>query len=68
MAHPQLDAPAVMASVAADHSRALFRFTDVYLRGEPLRRIADRLGVPVGTVKSRTHYAVKALRAATEPR
>ncbi|MEU4425985.1 sigma-70 family RNA polymerase sigma factor [Actinoplanes sp. NPDC024001] len=40
---------------------------DVYLRGEPVERIADRLGVPVGTVKSRTHYALKALRAAMAP-
>ncbi|XVU29321.1 sigma-70 family RNA polymerase sigma factor [Actinoplanes sp. CA-054009] len=38
--------------------------SDVYLRGEPIERIADRLGVPIGTVKSRTHYARKALREA----
>ena len=27
---------------------------------------AQRLGVPVGTVKSRTHYALRALRLALE--
>ncbi|MBW6439112.1 hypothetical protein KZ829_35835 [Actinoplanes hulinensis] len=40
--------------------------TEVYLRGEPAEQIADRLGVPVGTVRSRTHYAATALRAALE--
>jgi len=36
---------------------------DVYFRGEPAGEIAVRLGVPIGTVKSRAHYALKALRA-----
>jgi RNA polymerase sigma-70 factor (ECF subfamily) len=30
----------------------------------PVEAIADRLGVPAGTVKSRLHYALRALRAA----
>jgi RNA polymerase sigma-70 factor (ECF subfamily) len=29
---------------------------------------ADRLGIPPGTVKSRTHYALRALRLALEER
>ncbi|MEU8817199.1 sigma-70 family RNA polymerase sigma factor [Actinoplanes sp. NPDC048796] len=49
------------ANLTAAHRNLL---ADVYLRGEPVERIADRLGVPVGTVKSRTHYARKALLAA----
>ena len=32
----------------------------------PLDRIADSLGVPVGTVRSRLHYAMRALRAALD--
>jgi RNA polymerase sigma-70 factor, ECF subfamily len=32
----------------------------------PLDDIADTLGVPVGTVRSRLHYAMRALRAALE--
>ncbi len=33
----------------------------------PLEAIAERLGVPVGTVKSRLHYALRDLRAAVAP-
>jgi DNA-directed RNA polymerase specialized sigma24 family protein len=29
----------------------------------PLERVADTLGIPVGTVASRLHYAMRALRA-----
>jgi RNA polymerase sigma-70 factor (ECF subfamily) len=29
----------------------------------PLDRVADTLGIPVGTVASRLHYAMRALRA-----
>jgi RNA polymerase sigma-70 factor, ECF subfamily len=32
----------------------------------PVAEVADRLGIPVGTVKSRLHHAVKALRASIE--
>lgn len=37
--------------------------TELYIRGRTLRQVADRLGVPVGTVKSRAHRAVRELRA-----
>jgi RNA polymerase sigma factor (sigma-70 family) len=33
----------------------------------PLDRVADTLGVPVGTVASRLHYAMRALRAVIQP-
>jgi RNA polymerase sigma-70 factor (ECF subfamily) len=32
----------------------------------PLDRMADLLGVPVGTVQSRLHYAMRGLRAALD--
>ena len=37
-----------------------------YYRDLPLAEIADRLGIPVGTVQSRLHYALKHLHAAIE--
>ena len=39
---------------------------ECYYRGRPVAEAAARLGVPVGTVKSRTHYALRALRLALE--
>lgn len=37
-----------------------------YFRGLPQSEIAGRLGIPLGTVKSRTFYALKALRLACD--
>jgi RNA polymerase sigma-70 factor (ECF subfamily) len=37
-----------------------------HYRGMPLPEVAEVLGVPLGTVKSRLHYALRALRAAIE--
>jgi RNA polymerase sigma-70 factor (ECF subfamily) len=34
--------------------------------GLPVTEVADRLGIPIGTVKSRLHHAVTALRASLE--
>ena len=39
---------------------------ECYYRGVPVAEAARRLGVPEGTVKSRTHYALRALRLALE--
>ncbi|GAA4243093.1 sigma-70 family RNA polymerase sigma factor [Dactylosporangium darangshiense] len=36
--------------------------SDVYLAGRSPEEVAGRLGVPIGTVKSRTHHALRALR------
>jgi RNA polymerase sigma-70 factor (ECF subfamily) len=33
-----------------------------YFLDRPAKEIAERMGVPVGTVKSRVHYAIRALR------
>ena len=34
--------------------------------GYPLTEIAQLLGIPLGTVRSRHHYAIRQLRAAIE--
>lgn len=39
---------------------------EIRLRGRPLADLAAELGVPVGTVKSRVHYALRAFRLALE--
>ncbi|EDX26526.1 RNA polymerase [Streptomyces sp. Mg1] len=36
--------------------------TELYYRQLSVSEVADRLGIPAGTVKSRSHYALKALR------
>ncbi|MGK5741223.1 sigma-70 family RNA polymerase sigma factor [Micromonospora sp. URMC 103] len=40
--------------------------SEVYLVGRSPKEVAGRLGVPVGTVKSRTHHALRALRTGLE--
>ncbi len=37
-----------------------------YYRDLPVEEIADRLGIPAGTVQSRLHYALKRLHAAID--
>jgi RNA polymerase sigma-70 factor, ECF subfamily len=39
---------------------------ETYFKGHPVAEAARRLGIPEGTVKSRTHYALHALRLALE--
>ena len=39
---------------------------EVHYRGRPYGEVATQLGVPVGTVKSRVFYALKAMRLALE--
>ena len=52
-----------LTSLSADHRAVL---VECYYRGRPVAEVARRLGVPQGTVKSRTHYALRALRLALE--
>jgi RNA polymerase sigma-70 factor (ECF subfamily) len=52
-----------MATLSPDHRAVLL---ECYYRGRPVADAAARLGVPEGTVKSRTHYALRALRLALE--
>jgi RNA polymerase sigma-70 factor (ECF subfamily) len=48
-----------LGRLSDDHRRVL---VELYLRGRSVRETAVVLGVPPGTVKSRTYYALHALR------
>jgi RNA polymerase sigma-70 factor (ECF subfamily) len=52
-----------LTRLSSDHRAVLL---ECYYRGQPVSEAAERLGVPEGTVKSRTHYALRALRLALE--
>lgn len=49
--------------LSADHRQVLY---ECYYQGRSVADAARRLAVPEGTVKSRTHYALRALRLALE--
>jgi RNA polymerase sigma-70 factor (ECF subfamily) len=48
-------------SLSADHREILY---EIYINGRAAETLAIDLDLPVGTVKSRAHYAMRALRAA----
>jgi RNA polymerase sigma-70 factor, ECF subfamily len=52
-----------LTKLSPDHRAVLVQ---CYYRGRPVAEAAQRLGVPEGTVKSRTHYALRALRLVLE--
>lgn len=54
-----------LSALRPDHRRVLL---ETYYRGSSVAEAADALGIPPGTVKSRTFYALKALRLALEER
>ncbi len=54
-----------LASLSAPHREVL---VETYYRGRSVGEAARVLGVPPGTVKSRTHYALAALRVALQER
>jgi RNA polymerase sigma-70 factor, ECF subfamily len=54
-----------LATLRPDHRRVLW---ETYYRGSSVAEAAAELGIPVGTVKSRAFYALKALRLALEER
>jgi RNA polymerase sigma-70 factor, ECF subfamily len=52
-----------ITQLSSDHRAVLL---ECYYRGRSVAEAARRLGIPEGTVKSRTHYALRALRLALE--
>jgi RNA polymerase sigma-70 factor, ECF subfamily len=54
-----------IASLRPDHRKVL---VETYYRGCSVAETAATLGIPPGTVKSRTFYALKALKLALEER
>jgi RNA polymerase sigma-70 factor (ECF subfamily) len=54
---------AALQTLSIEHRQALF---ERYFRGASIAEAADTLGVLPGTVKSRTHYALRALRQAVD--
>jgi RNA polymerase sigma-70 factor (ECF subfamily) len=52
-----------LTRLSAEHRAVLL---ECYYRGLPVAEAAERLGIPAGTVKSRTHYALRALRLVLE--
>ncbi len=71
VASPDTADSAVQAWLVADALRRLSGphrevLVECFYRGASVTEAADRLGVPTGTVKSRTHYALRALKLALE--
>ncbi|HMC49484.1 MAG TPA: sigma-70 family RNA polymerase sigma factor [Solirubrobacterales bacterium] len=52
-----------MRRIGEQHRRVL---VETYYRGRPYAEVADELGVPEGTVKSRVYYGLRALRVVLE--
>jgi RNA polymerase sigma-70 factor (ECF subfamily) len=54
---------AAMQSLSMEHRAVLY---ECYFRGSSVAQAAEILRIPPGTVKSRTHYALRALRLALD--
>ena len=54
---------AALARLTADHRQVL---VEVHWNGRPYAEVAQDLGVPEGTVKSRVYYGLRAMRDALE--
>src|SRR5437879_5355002 len=54
-----------LATLSPDHRAVI---VETYYRGRSVAEAAATLGVPAGTIKSRTFYALRALRLALEER
>ncbi len=52
-----------MRRLTTEHQVVL---AEVHLRGRPIADVANELGVPSGTVKSRVYYGLRALRVALD--
>jgi RNA polymerase sigma-70 factor, ECF subfamily len=54
-----------LSTLSREHRETI---VETYFRGRSVAEAGEVLGVPPGTVKSRTYYALRALRAALEER
>jgi RNA polymerase sigma-70 factor (ECF subfamily) len=54
---------AALRSLSAEHREVLL---ECYFRGSSVAQASATLGIPPGTIKSRTHYALRAMRLAIE--
>jgi RNA polymerase sigma-70 factor (ECF subfamily) len=54
---------AALAELDEDHRKVL---VEVHWRGRPYHEVADDLGIPTGTVKSRVYYGLRAMRTNLE--
>ena len=54
---------AAVRTLSTEHQEVLL---ECYFRGASIAQAAQTLGVPPGTIKSRTHYALHALRRALD--
>ncbi|MFJ5547909.1 sigma-70 family RNA polymerase sigma factor [Streptomyces sp. NPDC093225] len=54
-----IDVRRAVGSLGPEHREVL---VEVYFRDRSVAEAAQELGIPTGTVKSRTHYALRALR------
>lgn len=54
-----------LTSLSRDHRRVI---VEIYYRGRSVADAAEAIGVPPGTVRSRSFYALRALRVALEER
>ena len=52
-----------MRRIGDDHRRVI---VETYYRGRPYAEVAEELGVPEGTIKSRVYYGLRALRVVLE--
>ncbi|MEV6598520.1 sigma-70 family RNA polymerase sigma factor [Actinoplanes sp. NPDC051346] len=50
-----------MVTLSVDHRTVLI---EIFYCGRTAREVAERLGIPEGTVRSRAHYGLRGLRAA----
>ena len=54
-----------LAALSPEHREVL---VEIYYRGRSVAEAAETIGVPPGTVKSRTYYALRSLRLRLEER
>jgi len=54
-----LDVRAALATLSTAHRQVI---VDIYYKNRSVEETARALGIPVGTVKSRAHYAIRELR------